>query len=121
MEKISRRREASIVSDLKRGFLTKTEIARRYGISTSTVSNIAKRNGITTARRNPWTDDEVQFLIDNYSELGARGCAMRLDKHPNYGTVSHKAKELGLSTSVGPYGRHARFRVIEGGGHVESL
>ena len=105
MQRISRRKEAAIVDDIKRGFLTRAEIAQRYGVSVSCVSSVAKRNKVASRQHNVWTEAEIEFLCENYGELGPRGVADRLERHRNYGSVCHKAKELGLSTSVGPYGK----------------
>ena len=107
MDRISRRREASIARDVSAGILTKTEIARRYGVSRATVTRVAQRNGISRPR-NDWTEEEIEFLRANYRELGPRAISLRLKRHPHYGSVCHKAKELGLSTLVGPYGKKRR-------------
>lgn len=123
MERISRRREAAIVSDVRAGFLTNAEIAQRYGVSASCVSEVAKRNGASRRSRNNWTEEELEFLRSNYMELGPRGCADMLERHRNFGSVCHKARELGLETRVGPYGRpkHMRFTVLDGGAHGKHL
>lgn len=120
MERLSRRREAAIVSDIKKGFLTYAEVAQRYGVSVSCVSGIARRNKIATRSRNNWTEEELEFLRANYRRLGPRGVAKELERHSNYGSVCHKARELGLETDVGPYGKpkHMRFTVIDGGGDL---
>lgn len=121
MERISRRREAAIVSDLKKGFFTQAEIAQRYGVSVSCVSNVARRNKVNARTRNNWTEDEIEFLRENYKRLGPRGVADELERHRSYGSVCHKAKELGLETDIGPYGKpkrrpkHMRFTVVDGG------
>lgn len=88
------------------------QIARRFGISSSTVSKIARDEDVH--RHRSWTDAEVAFLKENYQRRGARGCAKVLGR--NYQVVSLKARQLGLHTDVGPYGR---FRVYEGGANVE--
>lgn len=103
---ISRRMEAAIVGDIRKGFLTQAEIAQRYGVPESCVSDVARRNKVTRRTRNGWTEEELDFLRENYMELGARGVADRLERHRNYSSVCHKARELGLETRVGPYGRH---------------
>lgn len=109
--------ERSIVLDLKRGTLSMAAIARRHGVSESAVADVARRNGVATRVRNDWTEDEIAFLRASYFELGPRKCAEMLERHSSHGSVCHKARELGLETRVGPYGKpkHMRFTVLEGG------
>ena len=87
---------------------TYEEIANRFGVSKGTVGSIAAEIG--HHRHKPWTDSEVAFLKQNYRKRGARGCAMVLGR--DYSVVSLKARDLGLKTDVGPYGK---LRVYKGG------
>ena len=41
-----------------------------------------------------WTNEEVQFLVDNYESLGLNECAQYLVK--SKAAVLHKASKLGL-------------------------
>lgn len=95
----------------RRSDLTYEQIGRRFGITKSTVSQIALKSG--TERKRRWTDAEIAFLKENYQQCGARGCGKVLRR--NHQVVSFKAKQLGLHTDVGPYGK---FRVYEGGKDV---
>ena len=107
-DRLSPERRALIVKLARDSRLSYRQIAQRFGISEDTVSRIAIENGY---RRNiPWSDPEIAFLKQNYREHGARGCAKVLGR--NYQVVSAKARELGLKTDVGPYGR---LRVYKGG------
>lgn len=93
----------------KSGRYTYAEMAEMFGVSEDTVMRIAHDAG--HRRSVPWSKADIAFLKENYYERGARACAIVLCR--NYQCVSKKARELGLSTRVGPYGR---WRVIEGGG-----
>lgn len=92
--------------------LTYDQIARRFGVTPSAVSRIAREEDVR--RHRSWTDAELAFLKENYQKRGARGCGKVLGR--NHQVVSFKARQLGLHTDVGPYGR---LRVYEGGGDVE--
>lgn len=66
-----------------------------------------------------WTEDEDSLLRLNYYEFGAAGMLPILPRHQNRQGVSNRARHLGLTTKVGPYGRnrpkHAKFRLLDGG------
>lgn len=111
---ISRKREQAIVHDYKAGILTIQEIATRFGISKESVIKIARKNGARRREWHRWTDAEDELLRLNYKRIGARGMVKLLPNHRNYQSISSRAKKLGLTTNVGPYGR-MRFKVIEGG------
>lgn len=57
--------------------------------------------------RNDWTEEELAYLRANYHEHGPRGLARHeaMARHRNYSSIAHKARELGLTTVIGPYGR----------------
>jgi hypothetical protein len=59
-----------------------------------------KQKAIQLKLANPrfWTKEECDFLIENYSQKGAKFCAERLNK--NSKTVSKKANKLGLKSNV---------------------
>ena len=88
----------------RRSDLTYEQIGRRFGITATTVSSIAMKDGIQ--RRRNWTASEIAFLKENYQRCGARGCGKILRR--DHQVVSFKARQLGLHTDVGPYGK---FRV----------
>jgi len=69
---------------------------------------------------NRWTEAEDELLRQNYKRLGCRAMAKYLPRHPDPSGISHRARKLGLTTDVGPYGRgrHAKFKVIEGGANA---
>lgn len=98
-------KESRIVRDLKSKTLTRSLVARRNGVSTAYVAEVARAHGISTRARNNWTEEEIEFLRANYKRLGPRAIADVLERHRSYGSACHKAKELGLVTDVGPYGR----------------
>ena len=110
MTRLDARKRESIVASLRAGTM-RAEVARAHGVDKTTVSRIAKAEGMPP-RRNEWTDAEVEFLRENYWRMGPRKSAKVLFRHPNPHSVAHKASELGLTTMVGPYGR---LRVIDGG------
>jgi len=93
-----------IVELLKRSTLTRSQIARQFHVSPNTVQAIADENGIPRARH-PWTDKEIAFLKENYMEMGAAGIADVMPTHPSRQVISVKARQLGLKTKVGPYGK----------------
>lgn len=68
---------------------------------------------------NLWTEDEDSLLRLNYYEYGAVGMLPILPRHQNRQGISERARHLGLTTKVGPYGRnrpkHAKFRLLGGG------
>lgn len=98
-------KESNIVTALKARTLTRSEIARKHGVTTAYVASVARKHGIWARARNNWTEEEIEFLRANYKRLGPRAIADVLERHRSYGSVCHKAKELGLVTDVGPYGR----------------
>lgn len=69
---------------------------------------------------NRWTEDEDEFLRLNYRRFGCRALVKYLPRHPDPSGICHRARKLGLTTDVGPYGRgrHAKFKVIEGGAYA---
>ena len=111
-ERLTPEKKAIIAKLARESRLTYREIGQRFGVSVATVSKIAIDAGCRRSRK--WTDAEVAFLMENYQTRGARGCGRVLGR--DYSVVSLKARELGLKTNVGPYGR---MRVIEGGDNGE--
>jgi len=47
---------------------------------------------------NKWSPEELQFLKDNYYELGPRGCSEKLGRKPS--VIATRANHLGLKTQV---------------------
>lgn len=47
---------------------------------------------------NKWSPEELQFLRDNYYELGPRGCSEKLGRKPS--VIAARAHQLGLKTLV---------------------
>lgn len=68
---------------------------------------------------NRWTEDEDELLRLNYKHMGCRALMKYLPRHQSPSSICHRARKLGLTTDVGPYGRgrHAKLKVIEGGLH----
>lgn len=102
--RVSERQERRICDLIRHSGLTYAQIGRQFGMSDSSVYRIAHRNGLAKPR-NPWTPEEIQFLKDNYWELGATGIANVMPTHANRQTVCRMARSLGLRTKVGPYGK----------------
>lgn len=98
---------SKIVRDLGDRNKKVADIAKKYGVGRSTVWMIASEEGLL--RANMWTMAEVKFLRDNYVELGPKPIAEALGRSET--SVRAKANSEGLRFR----GRHARFRVIEGG------
>ena len=86
---------------LKSGTMSNREIANMFGTSESTVSNVARQNGIKPRRR-PWTSEENELLRNEYETLGPKKIASMLGR--NQSSVCHHAKDLGLTTRVSAYG-----------------
>ena len=108
MQQISVRKEAGIVHELKRGAMRRREIAEEYGVSESTVTLVARRNGIKSTTWHRWTEEEDELLREMYYELGPRRMAHLLPNHRNESAICHHAKALGLTTRMGPFGRRRR-------------
>ena len=83
------------------------DMARRHGIAHSTLCKATSEKVLT--RSNTWTMSEVRFLHENYAELGPQPVAEALGRTTD--SVRSKAMSEGLRFR----GRHARFKVIEGG------
>ena len=60
----------------------------------SSICSTARRLGLQCGRL--WSDDEVEFLIENYSKLGGKKCAESLNRP--YASVRMKANTLNLTT-----------------------
>ena len=115
---VSRKLEAYIVRLLECGDFTVREVAARAGVRESVVRAVAKEHGLTRAH-NAWTPEEDALLREYYYDHGAVGMVKLLPRHPDRKNISYRARQLGLTTAIGPYGRHMRFRVVEGGAHGE--
>lgn len=63
---------------------------------------------------NRWTEAEDEFLRQNYWEHGATALVKMLPRHPDRQLISWRARQLGLTTRIGPYGR------VKGGRHGEA-
>ncbi len=100
MSRLSPRVESGIVSHILKGTLNYTQIAKNFGVSTATVSRIAKRHGIG---RGAWTEAEDNILREHYETMGARGLEPMLNR--TYSAIAWHANKLGLKTRVGPYGK----------------
>ena len=87
-------------SDLKKQIdkgMTLREIADYYGYSSqSTVRNWLQKYGIKKRKRlsKTWTQDEMNWLIDNYWKLGGKKCATYLKRSEN--SIWRKACQLKL-------------------------
>ena len=57
-----------------------------------------------------WTNEEVQYLVDNYESVGLSECAKYLVKSKS--SVVHKASKLGLKRRG--KGRQVRYTIFEG-------
>ena len=57
-----------------------------------------------------WTNEEVQYLVDNYESVGLSECAKYLAK--SKASVLHKASKLGLKRRG--KGRQVRYTIFEG-------
>ena len=57
-----------------------------------------------------WTNEEVQYLVDNYESVGLSECAKYLVK--SKASVLHKASRLGLKRRG--KGRQVRYAIFEG-------
>ena len=57
-----------------------------------------------------WTQEEVQYLIDNYEATGLNDCAEYLSKSKS--AVLHKASKLGIKRKGS--GRKVRYTIFEG-------
>ena len=96
MRRVDSWTESRICDLIARGSTTNVQIARNFGLSVGTVQCIAKRNGLTR-QYSRWTDEEVEFLVSSYADIGPQGVARALGRHPNTQEVSRKARTLGLS------------------------
>lgn len=73
---------------------------------------------------NLWTEDEDSLLRLNYYEYGAAGMLPILPRHQNRQGVSNRARHLGLTTKVGPYGRnrpkHFNYKLTDDGTEADT-
>lgn len=60
----------------------------------NSICSTARRLGLQCGRL--WSEEEVSFLIENYSKLGGKSCAERLNRP--YASVRMKANALNLTT-----------------------
>ena len=47
---------------------------------------------------NKWSPEELQFLLENYFDLGPRGCSSVLGRKPSI--IAVRASHLGLKTKI---------------------
>lgn len=85
--------EVRALVEMRHDGLTTYAIARIMGRSEGSVRGCISRVGATSSPR--WTASEVEFLQENYQELGACECAARLLRTPR--AVECKAGRLGLT------------------------
>lgn len=107
------------IEELKREYPVTGDVAglaARYGVTTNALRHVAQRYGIARrdhSHRDTWTDDRVQFLIDNAATMTYPELAAHLGLTPT--TVRLKAIRLGVQR---PYGwtddRVARLRAEVG-------
>lgn len=114
--KLTDRQVASILRLCETTDLTAQQIGARFGVSRKTVLSVCKEGGITRGW-NRWTEDEDEFLRLNYEKHGPSALVKFLPRHPSPGTISARARHLGLRASdPNRYGVHRdRLRLIEGG------
>ncbi|MDF2652915.1 MAG: hypothetical protein K0Q73_8720, partial [Paenibacillus sp.] len=62
------------------------------------VNNYAKKLGVSREKESDWSDKDIQYLIDNWSNRGLEYCAKRLKR--TVVSVNLKAKRLGLGGVV---------------------
>lgn len=114
--KLTERQAASILRLRETTDLTAEEIGERFGVGRKTVLKVCSDAGITRGW-NRWTEDEDEFLRLNYETHGPSALVKFLPRHPNAGSISARARHLGLRASdPNRYGVHReRLRLIEGG------
>lgn len=57
-----------------------------------------------------WSNEDLDWLIENYEKLGLQECAKKLNR--SVSSILHKASRLGLKRSG--QGRKPRYKIFEG-------
>lgn len=114
--KLTRRQVDAILRLRETTDLTAQQIGARFGVSRKVVLRVCKENGVSRGW-NRWTEDEDEFLRHNYETHGPSALVKFLPRHPSPGTISARARHLGLRASdPNRYGVHRdRLRLVEGG------
>lgn len=114
--KLTRRQVDAILRLRETTDLTAQQIGARFGVSRKVVLRVCKENGVSRGW-NPWTEEEDEFLRLNYEKHGPTALMKFFPRHPNAGSISARARKLGLRASdPNRFGVHAdRLRVVEGG------
>jgi len=100
--KRSQQRRAFIQRHYHRGI---EYCVRHLGLSKKTVEKYAGDLGFHTRKTdNYWTQEEIDFLKENYREKGHIYCAQKLGR--SAGATRIKACELSITISRGTYDRH---------------
>ena len=118
MARLSERQRKSVAYLLSRGW-KRAEVARSFDVGIGVIDDIARQYGATTRTNCRWTEAEKAFVRDNYAQLGPHGCKKVLNAHTT-GSIQKMAAVLGVTDAkYSPRGRHAKWRVVEGGGDVK--
>lgn len=75
--------------------MTKQEMADRLGISYNQVDWICRNNNLKHYKSVKYTDEEIEFIKENYPIYGSKYCADALNRSVN--AINKKIKKLGLS------------------------
>lgn len=105
--RLSDAQKKRIVHLYKAGMLSQVQIAKRFGVSPSTVSKVIHDAGCGHKSRR-YTPEEEQFLRENYRKMGPRALESKLRR--SYDSIAHKALDMGLTgdCEVGPYGKRRK-------------
>ncbi len=76
-------------------YKTKKQMADELGVSFNKIEWELKKLGLRKFKNKKYSDEEVQFLIENYPVYGATYCADKLNR--SFSAVCKKAESLGLS------------------------
>lgn len=74
---------------------TKKEMAKELGVSYGKVEWELRKRKLTKYKSVKYSDDEIEFLKENYPKYGATYCAKKLNR--SFSALCKKAEKLGLT------------------------
>ena len=97
------------IAEMRREGLGTVAIVKKTGLSRSCVWKLTKEMGILVDKR-IWTDEETQFLKQNWGKITARQISVKLDRKMH--SIYLKANRLGLTGKRIPEKKPSNWREI---------
>lgn len=89
--------------------MTKQEIADNLGISYNKVEWIARKLKLKHYNSVKYSDEEINFIKENYPKYGSKYCAKKLNRSEN--AINKKIKKLGLEINW-------NYEYLNGNGYI---